>query len=175
MGRIQTAREEFLGRKNAQTWMKPMDYAPHVHGGIGIKGHVHAIRITHTEVIQARVNHGRWVVDCPECPSAQMGDPADPRFLCAECAAGWCKVVYPSAEFIEQLEELFRIVPQQRNMNWVPGETLDELAQSIQDGLKLPKDHKLPRWNRPVTATEPPQFLSKPRHLPVPSLPPLYG
>lgn len=42
----------------------------------------------------ARINHGRWVADCP-CASAQVVTPTDPRLACPECGAGWFTVTFP--------------------------------------------------------------------------------
>lgn len=44
--------------------------------------------------IYARINHNRWVADCP-CGSAQVVSPADPRLACTECGAGWFRLVFP--------------------------------------------------------------------------------
>ena len=44
--------------------------------------------------IFARINHNRWVADCP-CGSAQVVSPADPRMACTECGAGWFRLVVP--------------------------------------------------------------------------------
>lgn len=45
--------------------------------------------------VWARINHNRWVVDCP-CGSAQVASPADPRLACTECGLGWLVVVFPA-------------------------------------------------------------------------------
>ncbi|MEU5077109.1 hypothetical protein AB0G76_37005 [Streptomyces asoensis] len=42
----------------------------------------------------ARINHNRWVADCP-CGSAQVVSPADPRMACTECGLGWVRLVFP--------------------------------------------------------------------------------
>ncbi|WP_330348177.1 hypothetical protein [Streptomyces sp. NBC_00582] len=42
----------------------------------------------------ARINHNRWVADCP-CGSAQVVTPADPRMACTECGLGWIRIVFP--------------------------------------------------------------------------------
>jgi hypothetical protein len=44
--------------------------------------------------LYARIDAGRWVAQCP-CLSAQVATPADPRFLCVECGAGWFRVRFP--------------------------------------------------------------------------------
>jgi hypothetical protein len=45
-------------------------------------------------LVYARINHGRWVADCP-CGSAQVVTPADPRVACTECGAGWFRLIVP--------------------------------------------------------------------------------
>lgn len=50
--------------------------------------------------VTARVETGRWILDCPFCYSAELGDPDDPRFYCLGCGNGkagglWLHVEYP--------------------------------------------------------------------------------
>lgn len=45
--------------------------------------------------VYAQINHGRWVADCPECGSAQIVSPADPRMFCVECLTGWFRITFP--------------------------------------------------------------------------------
>ncbi|MCX5584288.1 hypothetical protein [Streptomyces erythrochromogenes] len=45
--------------------------------------------------IYARINHGRWVADCP-CGSAQVVTPDDARFACPECGYGWAQLTFPA-------------------------------------------------------------------------------
>lgn len=35
--------------------------------------------------VLVREEVGRWIVDCPFCPSAQIAAETDPRFLCSDC------------------------------------------------------------------------------------------
>ncbi|MFJ1808551.1 MULTISPECIES: hypothetical protein [unclassified Streptomyces] len=42
----------------------------------------------------ARINHNRWVADCP-CGSAQVVSPKDPRMACTECGLGWVFLIFP--------------------------------------------------------------------------------
>lgn len=53
--------------------------------------------------VTAEINYGRWVVRCPFCAGAEMGDPEDKRFFCLSCynekAGGkWLKVKFPEGE-----------------------------------------------------------------------------
>jgi hypothetical protein len=65
--------------------------------------------------LYAQINHGRWVADCPECGSAQIVTPADPRMYCVECLSGWFQIVFPADTAAAE-----RSVEQQpvREQNW---------------------------------------------------------
>lgn len=81
-----------------------------------------------TEHAMAKVNHGRWIVECPFCPSAQIVSPEDPRFLCAEClnrdvGERFVSVLFPSRQRMENIEAVLEVRPSE-NQNWVPGESL---------------------------------------------------
>ena len=50
--------------------------------------------------VPALVNHGRWVIACPDCGGAQLACLSDPRFLCTDCGnvdngGRWRPVVLP--------------------------------------------------------------------------------
>lgn len=67
----------------------------------------------------ARINHNRWVADCP-CGSAQVASPADPRTACTECGYGWVEVVFPDdPAAVEASVEA--VLPHLRNW-WHPGD-----------------------------------------------------
>jgi hypothetical protein len=91
--------------------------------------------------VQARVNHGRWLADCPtpHCRNACYVDPADPRFLCVECvnplAEGrWLPVEFPDDRDEIEAALLARPVPATRN--WTPGETVEQLrAENAEEGI----------------------------------------
>lgn len=80
--------------------------------------------------VHARVNHGRWVVDCPWCAGAQVASRTDRRFLCADCfnstVQGRMVPVDWPAEHAEIEAELGRR-PHAENQNWLPGETVGDL------------------------------------------------
>ena len=93
----------------------------------------------------ARVDNGRWICDCPFCPSAQNASRLDHRFFCVECGNApvggqWIEVVWPTELDRLALEEhLGKRHP--RNMWWSPGgdeaervhgragETVDDIAR----------------------------------------------
>ncbi|MFC6045745.1 hypothetical protein ACFP8W_05820 [Nocardioides hankookensis] len=80
---------------------------------------------------QVYVSEGRWVVMCPDCGGAQFAARDDHRFMCVECSnvaieGLWRPVVWPDdhAELEAELERR----PMRRNQNWVPDETVEDLA-----------------------------------------------
>lgn len=83
----------------------------------------------------ARVEGGKWIADCPFCPSAQVVSPLDPRFLCAGsdgCANGkvggaFAKVVFPRANTREAIERVLLERPVRETRNWL-GESVPELV-----------------------------------------------
>ena len=71
------------------------------------------------------MNHGRWVVDCPDpvCAGAEL---ARELFVCSNCKRT-AKVDWPDDKSLIDVATGARPVPETRN--WVPGETLDDLYQ----------------------------------------------
>jgi len=93
--------------------------------------------------IAARINHGRWLVDCPGCNSALVVDLGQPVFMCVECAnagnAGkWFAVTVPRNRAAIETELLKRPWSGRNpssavNRNWEPGETVATLRQENTD------------------------------------------
>ena len=90
----------------------------------------------------ARVNSGRWLVDCPMpgCSSAQMASWDDRRFFCCDCAmraigGKWVEVVWPDDPL--SVEAQLSLRPHTSVMHWDPGETNADLA--AQDAMALGK------------------------------------
>ncbi len=87
----------------------------------------------------AEINHGRWIVRCPFCASAQLASKTDKRFFCIEClneAVGrrWVRVTWPAEA--EAIEATLLVRPDERNRNWRPGETAADLArENIERGV----------------------------------------
>lgn len=81
--------------------------------------------------VRAVVNQGRWVVECPDCGSAQLASLDDRRFMCVECAnvsvAGlWRPIIVPRDS--SQIARLLAQRPE-KNRNWLPGESLSALRE----------------------------------------------
>lgn len=80
--------------------------------------------------VPAYANHGRWVVDCPNCCNAQLACRTDHRFLCNECGnitVGrlWRPVIWPANS--AAIEAMLDNRPREYQ-NWNPGEPAVSLA-----------------------------------------------
>ena len=90
--------------------------------------------------IVARVNHGRWIVDCPACPSASLATSprpnvpsAVPAFRCPDCGSGPWPTTYPVER--ATIVDILGRRPDVTTRNWSPCETLDDLeAENIGHG-----------------------------------------
>lgn len=98
------------------------------------RGHVIRDEVDNKFLTTARVNHGRWVADCPFCNGAEMVNPNDPYFDCGSCSNKTVNgkripVVFPKLIYSIEVELLPRPKP---NQNWEPGETIfDLMAENI--------------------------------------------
>jgi ribosomal protein L37AE/L43A len=86
--------------------------------------------VTNKATVYARVDLGRWIVDCPWCKSAQHASREDHRFFCVECGnaavnGAWVPVHWPH-EWAE-IEAILSVRPDKSNQWWSPGETLASL------------------------------------------------
>lgn len=88
--------------------------------------------------ISARINHNRWIADCPACGGAEFVWP-ELLMMCAGCWNGsdghqWRRVTLP--EDRTQIEAVLRARPLPANRNWQSGETVEKLmAENEQQGL----------------------------------------
>ena len=91
-------------------------------------------KLDETEQAFAYVNHGRWVVGCPFCTSAQLAARTDRRFLCAQCmnvqvGGAAVVVVWPSDSAVAKAERALSKRPIE-NQNWDPrAQTLASLEK----------------------------------------------
>ena len=89
--------------------------------------------------VAARINHGRWLVDCPGCNSALVIALSQPVFMCVECGNAandgkWFTVTVPSNRKAIEAELLKRPMTGRNpaeaiNRNWEAGETVAALKQ----------------------------------------------
>lgn len=82
--------------------------------------------------VEARVDWGRWLVDCPFCPGAALVDWDEPLHFCLSChnAAGghrWVEVVLPTQEERNAIEAALEDLPESAQ-HWRPGQTIEDLA-----------------------------------------------
>lgn len=116
----------------------PADKAFVLYGGGKVLGKS-AGQVSKAHAFDAYVNEARWIVECPFCGSAQVGSPDDPRFLCVECVnapvdSAYLQVRYPSVQARALIEDALAARPLRANVNWVPGETVNELlAQNVEN------------------------------------------
>ena len=85
--------------------------------------------------LQARVNHGRWLADCPQCGGAEIARP-DRLFKCQSGYTGFngepvmcgftAEIEFPNEKAV--IESLLGSRSIQ-NQNWLPGETLAHLMK----------------------------------------------
>lgn len=90
--------------------------------------------------LPVEVNHGRWIVNCPFCPGAELADPDDPRFFCLSCGNAdanheWLRVRWPVDK--EVIEAVLLARPKDETQNWKEGEPVDKLqAENESRGLR---------------------------------------
>ena len=91
------------------------------------------VGVTVGHTVPAKVVHGRWVVVCPDesCFHALEASKRDRRFLCVVCgnkrSGGlWLTVTWP--DDVEAGEALLGMRPNVKNQNWLPGESVADLA-----------------------------------------------
>lgn len=84
--------------------------------------------------VQARVNHGRWIADCPDitCGGAEFVSFTNPVFFCCACrnsaaSNNYLPVVVPGPEKRHDIEAYLRARPKHAERNWIPGETVAQL------------------------------------------------
>ncbi len=73
----------------------------------------------------AYLNHGRWVVDCPD-PDCAGASIAGDLFVCENCKRV-APVEWPEYKTLIDATTSLRPVPETRN--WQPGETIDDLRR----------------------------------------------
>lgn len=100
-------------------------------------------------VVLARVDLGRWLVDCSACANAVVIDDEDLVFICPRCGSGgkWREIVMPADR--EEIEEILLMRPGFRDANrnrfWFAGESVEKLLmENVEHGVNIPQRH-IPR------------------------------
>lgn len=88
-------------------------------------------RVAATPPLTPRVNHNRWIVDCPDCGGAEFYWPEN-LFMCAGCWNGavgyvWRRVAVPQKR--QAVERALKARPLPMNRNWEPNETVEMLQR----------------------------------------------
>lgn len=79
--------------------------------------------------ILARVEFGRWIVDCPWCGGAELGSHADHLFFCCGCRNKTVGHAYARVEFPKHrvgLERVLLDLPENAR-HWRPGQTVGDV------------------------------------------------
>lgn len=86
-----------------------------------------AARHESTEALEARVEHGRWIVNCSDCRAGLFTAPEIPVACCAECGAVYRRIVFP--DDAAAIANVLLARPLRENQGWLPSETLDDLKR----------------------------------------------
>lgn len=77
--------------------------------------------------LAARVNHGRWIADCPNCAGGALTHPEWRLACCGECGCVMTHVVFPPD--LDQIAALLLRRATRPLQNWAPPETVADLAR----------------------------------------------
>jgi hypothetical protein len=89
--------------------------------------------------LEARIEYARWIVDCPNCNSAEYAF-EDKLFFCSQCLNSDIqgkarKVKMPKQK--KQIEEILGKRPI-KNRHWFPAETVEKLEkENVSHGLEV--------------------------------------
>ena len=88
----------------------------------------------------ARIYHGLWIADCPDCRGAEFVWLDEPYFMCANCINAkvghkWRQVVLPANR--AEIERILLVRPMEINCNW-------DRTQSPKEMRKENRDRGLP-------------------------------
>lgn len=91
--------------------------------------------------VEARVDHGRWLADCPFCNGAELVTEDDPIFLCLSCGNAEVKgelldVKFPSLSTRKQAEDLLR-ARSRHHRNWDPAKEGIEQLKAENEAHRL--------------------------------------
>lgn len=95
------------------------------------------------EVLVARVDHGRWLADCPACNAGIALTPGVAEAFCfgSGCGHRFTNITWPDEASVDEIERTLRARPKVATRNWLPTETVDDLkAENL--ARKLPARHE---------------------------------
>ena len=88
--------------------------------------------------VEARLNHGRWIADCPDCAGAQFVDETEPIFFCLACGNVEARGQFRRVKFPRdkaKIEGRMNARPM-LNRNWEIRETIEDLdAENERHGI----------------------------------------
>ncbi len=93
---------------------------------------IHAVPHASKHPLVGYVNHGRWVGDCCDCGSGVSLHPEWTEGRCFACGAVYAAQFPPN---VAQIEALLVQRPSLVNRNWVPPETVEDLASQNAENL----------------------------------------
>ena len=87
------------------------------------------------EPVEALLNHGAWLVICPECPGGGEYAFEEGWFFCCSCLNNsighrYRRFVFPPDR--EEIEKILALRPLD-NRNWRPGESLEDLCRENEE------------------------------------------
>lgn len=96
--------------------------------------------------LRAGLDCGRWVVNC-ECGGAIALHPEWQYAACLTCGREWTEIIFPTEEFMLQLEKILTMRPPgrirkdpRRFWSWWPEETLrDLIVENVTRGWPVPE------------------------------------
>lgn len=94
--------------------------------------------------IDAYVNHGRWIADCPFCKGAECVTENEKVFYCLSCGneqvgGNFIKVNFPKRVDRYKFEKSLARRPESLR-NWIPGETPADIAkENRKNGIAVPE------------------------------------
>lgn len=85
--------------------------------------------------VAARVNHGRWIADCPNCAGGALTHPVWRLACCGACGCVMTKVTFPTD--LAAIERALLRRPVRDAQNWSSDETAEDLErENVAHGVR---------------------------------------
>jgi hypothetical protein len=84
--------------------------------------------------INAYINHGRWVVNCPECNGAGLASRTIKVSCCFDCGAVFTQVVFP--RLAPTIEQTLLKRPDIASRNWTTESIMELVQENKNHGVK---------------------------------------